>query len=129
MKTDRQQVGKRGEDEACAFLESLGHAIVARNWRNEHKEIDIISLAGTEIHIVEVKSRTAPVAVDPTINVTRQKREKLVAAANAFLHSPEFFSASGNSDIEVFFDVVSIVFEGNKATIEYYPKAYTPIYV
>jgi len=129
MKTDRQQVGRRGEEEACAYLKSMGHSIVARNWRNEHREIDVISSFESEIHIVEVKSRTAPAAADPTANVNRQKQNKLVAAANAFLHSPEFLSLPKRGDVEVFFDVISVIFDGQETLIEYYPKAYTPIYV
>jgi len=129
MKTDRQQVGKKGEEEACNYLKSLGHAIVARNWRNEHKEIDIVSLCGSELHIVEVKSRTAPLAADPAVNVNCDKQRKLAAAAKAFIHSPEFLSIPKGGDIEIFFDVVTVVFDGDGMTIDYYPKAYIPIYV
>jgi len=129
MKTDRQQVGKRGEEEACIYLKSLGHAIVARNWRNEHREIDIVSLIGQELHVIEVKSRTAPVPADPAFNVNNEKQRKLAAAAKAFIRSPEFLSIPKGGDIEIFFDVVSVVFDGDGMTIDYYPKAYIPIYV
>lgn len=129
MKADKKSVGKRGEDEACIHLKSLGHAIVARNWRNEHREIDIISLVGNEIHIIEVKSRTAPAAADPAVNVNRTKQSKLVAAAKAFLHSEEFRSLACGGDVEIFFDVLTVVFDEDRTSIEYYPKAYTPIYV
>jgi len=129
MNTDRQNVGKRGEEEACSYLKTIGHSIVARNWRNAHREIDIISAVGSELHIVEVKARTAPAAADPYVNVNRSKQQKLIAATKAFLHSPEFRSNPQFADAEVFFDVISIVFEGDRFKIDYYPKAYTPIYV
>ena len=57
MMDPRRATGKRGEDEACGLLVSLGHSILERNWRHGHKEVDIISLAGNELHIVEVKSK------------------------------------------------------------------------
>ncbi|MCQ2183364.1 MAG: YraN family protein [Bacteroidales bacterium] len=129
MRTDRYRVGKQGEEEACTYLRSLGHSIVARNWRSGHCEIDIISAIDSEIHIVEVKSRTAPLVADPTANVNRSKQRKLAYAANAFLHSEFFRSLPERGEVEVFFDVVSVVFEENGFTIDYYPKAYTPIYV
>ena len=35
--------GKEGEDLACQYLESEGHEVVCRNFRNRLGEIDIIS--------------------------------------------------------------------------------------
>ena len=128
MKTEKQNVGKRGEDEACFHLKKLGHAIVARNWRNSHKELDIVSLLGNEIHIVEVKSRTAPAAASPELNVNRDKQRKLTAAGLAFLHSGEC-RALGLTDPEVFFDVITVIFDDDRTELEYYPKAFIPIYV
>ena len=71
--TARMLLGRRGEDVACGFLESMGHRIVARNYRTGHLEIDIISTDVNGVHFVEVKSRMAPVAVAPEENVTPQK--------------------------------------------------------
>ena len=126
MKNERQITGKRGEDEAARHLEGLGHKIVSRNWRSSHLELDIISLKGNELHIVEVKSRTAPAMAEPELNVNSAKRRKMVAAANAFLNS----GARENlpSDLEVFFDVLTVVFDGPDFDIEYYPKVFIPIY-
>ena len=39
----RQSLGRLGEDMACRFLQGRGHAILERNWRSGHLEIDIIS--------------------------------------------------------------------------------------
>ena len=126
MNSPTQSVGKKGEDSACAYLRSLGHTIIARNWRSSHLELDIVSIAGDGLHIVEVKSRTAPVAADPQVNVTYTKRQRLVAAAKAFLHSPEMKSQP--ADLEIFFDIITVVFESGEATIDYYPQAFIPIY-
>lgn len=126
MKDIRQNVGKAGEDEACRFLSGQGHTILARNWRNSHLELDIVSLYGEELHIVEVKSKTAPVAADPAFNVNKTKRDRLVKAANAFLNSAEMTPLPKNLD--VMFDVISIVFDRGKTVIDYYPQAFIPIY-
>ena len=128
MRTDRPSVGRRGEEEASSYLVRLGHRILARNWRNGHLELDIISLLGRELHIVEVKSRVAPVMAEPEQNVRRDKQRRMVAAANAFLRSAERKELP--ADLEIIFDVLSVVFFGNGADfeIEYYPNAFIPLY-
>lgn len=128
MRTDRATVGRKGEEEASSYLARLGHRILARNWRNGHLELDIITLLGNELHIVEVKSRVAPVMAEPEQNVRRDKQRRMVAAANAFLHSTERKELP--ADLEIIFDVLSVVFFGNGADfeIEYYPNAFIPLY-
>ena len=128
MRTDRATVGRKGEEEASSYLARLGHRILARNWRNGHLELDIISLLGNELHIVEVKSRVAPVMAEPEQNVRRDKQRRMVAAAHAFLHSADRKALP--ADLEIIFDVMSVVFFGNGADfeIEYYPNAFIPLY-
>ena len=128
MKTDRPTVGRNGEQEAGAYLTRLGHSILARNWRGGHLELDIITLLGNELHVVEVKSRVAPVMAEPSRNVGRDKQRRMVAAAQAFLHSDERKHLP--ADLEIFFDVMSVVFYGTGADfeIEYFPKAFIPLY-
>ena len=127
MKTDRQQTGRRGEDEACDFLRSRGHFILARNWRAGHLELDIVSVLGSEVHFVEVKSRTEPVTADPIVNVNTLKQKRMVRAASAFLNSHGRLQLP--PDAEVCFDVITIIFNNSSQRIEYYPKAFIPIYV
>ena len=128
MKTDRPTVGRRGEEEASSYLARLGHRILARNWRSGHLELDISTLLGRELHIVEVKSRVAPVMAEPEQNVRRDKQRRMVAAANAFLHSASRKALP--ADLEIIFDVLSVVFFGRGADfeIEYYPNAFIPLY-
>lgn len=129
MRSDRQTVGRKGEEEACRYLAALGHRILARNWRSGHLELDIVSLAGNELHIVEVKSRTAPVMAGPERNVGRDKQRRMVAAAQGFLRSSARKELPAG--LEIFFDVMTVVFYGSGADfdIEYYPNAFIPHYV
>ena len=120
-------MGKEGEKQACLYLEELGHRIVATNWRGGHKELDIISLTEGVLHVVEVKSLTAPVLADPLSKINSQKIKNLVAATKAFLNSEERKGLP--HDLEVVFDIVSIVFFEDETKIEYYPQAYIPTYV
>ena len=125
MEDSRKETGRRGEQLACDYLENKGHRIVARNWRASHKEVDIISLSpGGVLHIVEVKTRTEPVAAPPELNVDNKKMNTLTAAAGAFLRS------AGVANVEeVVFDVVSVVFSDTaEPRVEYFPQAYIPTY-
>ncbi len=128
MKTHRPTVGRKGEQEASEYLARLGHRILARNWRSGHLELDLVTLSGNELHIVEVKSRTAPVMAEPQRNVGREKQRRLVAAAQAFLHSDE--RGELPADLDVYFDVLSVVFYGTGAdfAVDYFPKAFIPLY-
>ena len=49
--------GKWGEDVAVNYLLERGFEILARNWRHEHKEIDIIAQKDNTLYFVEVKTR------------------------------------------------------------------------
>ena len=129
MNGRKQITGKEGEERACAYLEGLGHTIVARNWRNGHLEIDIISMTPGELHFVEVKSKTAPVIADPLLNIGPAKQKHMVDGAKAFLNSPS--RGTLPKELEICFDALTIIFHKNPAEIEieYYPKAFYPIYV
>ena len=55
----RRLLGRQGEQLAGAHLERLGFAIVARNVRTRHGEIDLIAFDGRTLAFVEVKTRRA----------------------------------------------------------------------
>lgn len=120
------RLGKRGEEIACGYLIERGHMVLERNWRSGHLEIDIITVDRDGIHFVEVKSRVAPVSASPEENVGYTKQRKLISAAGRYLHS-DGRKRLLNDDLDVFFDVVSIVFEGDNTEVTYFPQAYLPI--
>lgn len=127
MTDSKQTIGKIGEEKACSYLVEQGHRIIERNWRNSHLELDIISLKDRELHIVEVKTRKAPAIAEPEVNVTRTKQARMTAAAKAFINSAERRNLP--NDLDIFFDVVSIVLDGPDFELNYYPQAFIPIYV
>lgn len=53
----RRALGRLGEGLAAAHLERLGYAILARNLRTRHGEIDLIAFDGRTLAVVEVKTR------------------------------------------------------------------------
>ncbi len=123
MKTSRKRLGDLGEDLAARHLEQLGHTVLERNWRHSHLEIDLITLDAEGLHFVEVKSRTAPVSAAPEENVTLPKQKRLATAALAFLHE----RTSG--ELDVYFDIISVVFDGERTEIVYFKQAFIPTYI
>lgn len=122
QESGKKALGRLGEEMACDFLQSRGQRILQRNWRCGHLEIDIISEAPDGLHFVEVKACTTPLVIDPHEKVDPRKQQRISSAALSYLNAR-------GSDQEVFFDVVSIVFDGARADLQYFPQAWIPIYV
>ena len=122
----RQTLGKRGEELACRHLQSMGHTILERNWRNGHLEIDIISVDADGIHFVEVKTRQKSIQAPPQENVNAAKQKKIVKAALSYLHSSKGLPCR---DLECIFDVIAVRINGEQAEIEWIPQAYIPLYI
>ncbi len=53
----RRALGQLGEGLAAVHLERLGFAIIERNARTRHGEIDLIAFDGRTLAVVEVKTR------------------------------------------------------------------------
>ena len=118
----RSRVGRSGEDIAAAYLCGLGHTVLDRNWRAGHLEIDIVTMASDGIHFVEVKSRVFPAEAPPEESVGAAKRGRIAAAASRWIRK------HGTGDMEYAFDVVSVVFKGDGYAVEYFSRAFIPIY-
>ena len=122
----KNALGRHGEDETCQYLIDHGHTILERNWRYGHLEIDIISLAGDGIHFVEVKSRTAPVQGEPQEAVTASKQRHIASASGKYMSMKQKHLGR---DLEVWFDVAAITYDGAQVEFRYFPAAYVPIYL
>ncbi len=96
------ETGRSGEQAAAEYLASKGYAILHRNWRAGHKEIDIIALEGRELVFVEIKTRGGLGYGFPEEAVSPAKQAHLRAGAEIFMEQhPQY--ATGR------FDVISIV--------------------
>lgn len=117
------KLGQTGEEIACDFLLSRGHQILDRNWRSGHLELDIVTEAADGLHFVEVKARTAPVTSTLADQVNRIKQKRICAAALQYLNKKH------KSDKEVFFDIVSVLFDREETVVRYFPQAWIPMYI
>ena len=101
------EIGKKGEEQAANFLKSIGYQILALNWRFKHLEVDIVAQDGNELVIIEVKTRATDFFGTPESFVDKGKQSKLIKAAHEYI-------TSNNLDLEVRFDIVSIITSTNK---------------
>ncbi len=62
--SEKQKIGKLGEDVACMFLVKRGFAIVEKNYTKKWGEIDIIANKEGKIYFIEVKSVSYPFVSD-----------------------------------------------------------------
>lgn len=81
----QQELGKKGEDLAAAYLTEKGFSILHRNWRSGQQEVDLVALKEKTIHFVEVKFRSSKTFGNPEGSVNRAKFRNLKLAAEAFL--------------------------------------------
>lgn len=112
---------KRGtisEDIAADFLARHGYEILARNYRVNRKEIDIIARHGRTIAFVEVKARAGPGFGHPTDAITWKKRREIVHVARAWV------AREGASDCEYRFDAIAVLWRGSGYTVEHVLNAW-----
>ena len=114
---DPHELGKLGEDLAVDYLTNKGYQILERNWRSGHKEIDIIALNDDLLVIVEVKTRKSDEFGDPDIAVGKLKQQMLIWAADAYVRYK-------NLDVDVRFDIISIVISDGEPEIEHIEDAF-----
>ena len=116
---EHNDFGKLGEELAVNYLIEKGYEILERNWRNIHKEIDIIARDGKDLVVVEVKTRQTDEYGNPDVAVTKQKQWRLISAANAYVFQNRL-------DINTRFDIISIIFKDGEPVIEHIEDAFLP---
>lgn len=92
----RHVLGRLGEDLAAAHFSRLGFAILARNARTRHGEIDIVAFDGHALVFVEVKTcrasaraiRLASTAHDPLERLRPRQQARVRRLAAAWLCEP-----------------------------------------
>lgn len=99
----RMELGRLGEDIACDYLLDHGFRLLERNWKSRyHYELDILAFKDMFLHVVEVKTRLAPVTDDPMIAITYSKLEKLRRGAL-------LYKAHKGLNLDICIDGISIV--------------------
>jgi putative endonuclease len=83
--TPAQAAGGAAEEAAARFLERNGLAIVARNYRTRHGEIDLVAREGATLVFVEVRMRSSERFGGGAESIGWRKRSRIEAAARHYL--------------------------------------------
>jgi ribonuclease HII len=79
-----KQIGDAAENEVARHLQTLGHEVVARNWRTKYCEIDIVSKLGDTVYFTEVKYRKTNAQGGGLTAITTKKQRQMTFAAELF---------------------------------------------
>ncbi len=99
---EHNEFGKLAEELAENFLVQKNYKILAKNFRYQKAEIDIIAEFENQIIIVEVKARATDAFILPQEAINKKKIRLLVSAANYFLEE-------NNIDKETRFDAITVL--------------------
>ena len=119
MPSARDDLGRRGEDEAARYLAALGYRIVGRRERVLRGDIDIVALDGRTVVFVEVRSRSDTAHGHPAETVGYAKQRRIADLANAYIRRHRL------EDCAVRIDVVAVTFAaGARPVVEHYQNAF-----
>ena len=108
---EKNVTGKKGEEVACSYLEIGGFSILHTNWRHRRYELDIVATNGSELVVVEVKTRSKDCLIDPEESINYQKIRHITAAADAYIRKNRI-------DLPVRFDVICLIKDKFSYTVE-----------
>lgn len=115
-------LGKEGEEQARAYLQAQGYAILHTNWRYRRNELDIVAATEQELVVVEVKTRSENCLEAPQEAVDMPKIKRTVAAADVYVRKFDV-------QLPVRFDIVTVIKTGAGYRIEHIDNAfYSPLW-
>ena len=117
---DRQGLGAWGEDLAARHLAGKGYEIVARNWRCEIGELDLVARDGADLAFVEVRTRRGQALGTPEESITPAKQARLIDLAEAYVQAQDWQSGWR-------IDVVAVALDrrGRLLRVDHYENAVT----
>jgi putative endonuclease len=119
MLTNKQKLGKNGEELALRFLKNKGYKEIEKNYRFGKGEIDIICQYENDLIIIEVKSVRIDGFGSGEERITPKKQKMIIETAYGFLAENEQYENCG-----VRFDVVVVNFKKYPAEINHYESAF-----
>jgi len=123
--SQKQKLGRRGEEVAVEYLEANGYRVMDRNYRFQRNEIDVVCYepndddSGGELVFVEVKTRSSLGFGSPEEAVTDEKKEAIRKVTGAYLYERDLEGAPSR------FDVISVVLRQNEdPEVEHFKNAF-----
>lgn len=113
------RLGREGETFALEYVKANGYKVLKTNWHHGSKELDIVAQKDNTIIVFEVKTRSSSQWEEPKDAVRMRKQKNIIDAADAFVQRY-------NLDLEVQFDIISLVSKGTTFELEHIPDAFYP---
>lgn len=98
---EHNDTGRWGEQKAAEFLERKGCRILERDWKDGHRDIDLVAIDADCLVIVEVKTRRNNDMMEPEQAVDARKIRNLSIAAAKYVKARRV-------DMPVRFDIVTV---------------------
>jgi putative endonuclease len=117
---NHNNIGAIGEEIAEKFLLDANYKILAKNWRWQNLELDLIAKKNGVLVFVEVKCRENRTFGFPEDAVGRKKEERIYQAAAEYMYRI-------NYEEEIRFDIIAITLEPI-LKIEHFEDAFFPIW-
>jgi putative endonuclease len=114
---EHNELGKKGEKLAIAFLIKNEYKILEKNYCYLKAEVDIIAQKGNTLAVVEVKTRSSDYFGDPQDFVTPKKIKLLLSAI-------DYYVLEKNLEVEVRFDIIAIIHKNSNTKIEHLEDAF-----
>ena len=114
----RTEFGLAAEDLAADHLERQGYQLIARNYRCEAGEIDVVAIKDGTLVFCEVKARRGDRFGTPAeaVGYAKQSRLKRLAAHWLANHKP--------GAVDIRFDVVSVIVRDGRFELTHIPDAF-----
>lgn len=121
LMAEHNNIGRWGEQKAAEYLEQHGFRIIWRDWRDGHRDIDIVAIDADCLVVVEVKTRRNADFMAPEQAVDARKIRNLSLAAAKFVRA-------NNIEMPVRFDIVSVTgVPGGPCEINHIEDAFLPL--
>lgn len=99
---EHNDFGNLAENLAAEFLLDKDYKILARNFRYQRAEVDIIAELDDLIVVIEVKARSYDTLIEPQEAVTKKKIKAIVMCTDFFLNE-------NSINKEVRFDIITVL--------------------
>jgi putative endonuclease len=116
--SQKQFIGRYGEDLAAKYLQDRGYSILERNWRCSLGEIDLIAKDRNSIVFVEVKTRNGIGYGHPFEAITANKvsrMRKLVA---------QWCAQNHQVGVKVRIDAIAVLIRSGKVAVEHLKQVF-----
>lgn len=117
MATEKETLGKLGEDLACKYLQKKGYKIIERNYWQPWGELDIVAVSPEKILVcVEIKTvKGNPPAITGEDQFTKAKSRKFKRTAKLYANISKYLTDKGWR-----VDLITIAVRGEQFDLKHY---------